>query len=212
MNAAVFGRPIDTVLARLDRVSVTKPGCWKARCPAHADASPSLSIREMSDGRLLLRDFAGCTSLQIVTALGLHLRDLFLPTQVERIDRSRLTEDPKRAVDFEVQRLRDLEVEEIGYQPPRLTRHVAAARERVGRITGRTFAPIVARWWEVEPGCSDPLWTTFIARVVEERALQCDVTDDEIFAAASSRPTVAFALVDAAAAMLHECARTEAAS
>jgi len=166
----------------------------------------------MADGRVLLRDFAGCTSLQIVTALGLHLRDLFLPTQVERIDRSRLTEDPKRAVDFEVQRLRDLEAVELGYHPPRLTRHVAVARERVGRITGRAFAPIVARWWEVEPGCSDPLWTTLIARVVKERALQCDVTDDEIFAAASSRPTVAFALVDAAAAMLHECARTEAAS
>jgi len=212
VNATVFGRPIDTLLSRLDRVSVTKPGCWKARCPAHADASPSLSIREMADGRVLLRDFAGCTSLEIVSALGLHLRDLFVPTQVARIERSRFTEDPKRAVDFEVQRLRDMECVELGYHPPRLTRHVAAARERVGRLTGRSFAPIFARWWEVEPGCSDPLWTTFIARVVEERALQCDVTVDEIFAAASSRPTVAFALVDAAAAMLHECARTEAAS
>jgi putative DNA primase/helicase len=33
---------------------------WVARCPAHADRTPSLSIREAEDGRLLLHCFAGC--------------------------------------------------------------------------------------------------------------------------------------------------------
>ena len=212
MNATVNSRPIDVVLARLDRVCVTKPACWKSRCPAHADASPSLSIREMPDGRVLLRDFAGCSAAAIVSAIGLQLRDLFVPTSVERSSKSCLTVDPKRAVDFEVQRLRDVEAEGLGYQPPRLTRHVAAARDRVGRITGHSFAPITARFWEVEPHCSDPLWTTLVAQVVKERAIRCEVSADEILAAASSRPILAAALVDAAAAMLHQCARAEAAS
>jgi hypothetical protein len=36
------------------------PGKWLAHCPAHSDSSPSLSIREGMDGRVLLHCFAGC--------------------------------------------------------------------------------------------------------------------------------------------------------
>jgi len=36
------------------------PGRWVASCPAHEELSPSLSIRELEDGRVLLHDFAGC--------------------------------------------------------------------------------------------------------------------------------------------------------
>jgi hypothetical protein len=50
---------------------------WLARCPAHADRLPSLSITEGRDGRTLLRCFAGCTTEAIVGALGLKLGDLF---------------------------------------------------------------------------------------------------------------------------------------
>jgi CHC2 zinc finger len=42
---------------------------WMARCPAHRDRSPSLSIRE-SDGRLLIHCFAGCTQEDVIVALG----------------------------------------------------------------------------------------------------------------------------------------------
>lgn len=35
-------------------------GYGTARCPAHEDRSPSLSLRDGADGRLLLRCFAGC--------------------------------------------------------------------------------------------------------------------------------------------------------
>jgi hypothetical protein len=34
---------------------------WVARCPAHHDRTPSLSIRETDGGRLLLKCFAGCS-------------------------------------------------------------------------------------------------------------------------------------------------------
>jgi hypothetical protein len=50
---------------------------WAAKCPAHSDRSPSLSIREGDDGRILLRCFAGCTIDSILSTLGLGRRDLF---------------------------------------------------------------------------------------------------------------------------------------
>lgn len=53
------------------------PGQWLALCPAHEDRSPSLSIRELDDGRLLLHCFAGCPVESVVAAFGLELADLF---------------------------------------------------------------------------------------------------------------------------------------
>src|SRR3989344_6696505 len=65
------------LLDRLDRVKQTGPGRWIASCPAHGDKSPSLSIRETEDGRILLHDFAGCDTASVLSALGLSLSDLF---------------------------------------------------------------------------------------------------------------------------------------
>jgi hypothetical protein len=41
---------------------------WMARCPAHQDATPSLSIHD-SDGRILIHCFAGCTQHDVSAAL-----------------------------------------------------------------------------------------------------------------------------------------------
>jgi hypothetical protein len=65
------------ILDRLERVKQTAPGRWLARCPAHEDKSPSLSIRQLDDGRILLHDFAGCEVGDVLAALGLQLQDLF---------------------------------------------------------------------------------------------------------------------------------------
>jgi putative DNA primase/helicase len=62
-------------LKRLDRVTVSGKG-WKARCPAHDDTTPSLSIAEGDDGRILVWCFAGCAAKEITSALGLRLADL----------------------------------------------------------------------------------------------------------------------------------------
>jgi hypothetical protein len=51
-------------------------GGWTARCPAHSDENPSLSISE-KDGRILLHCYAGCETREILAALGLTERDLF---------------------------------------------------------------------------------------------------------------------------------------
>jgi hypothetical protein len=50
-----------------------------ARCPAHEDRSPSLSIRETTDGTVLVRCFAGCGAADVVEAVGLTFSDLFPP-------------------------------------------------------------------------------------------------------------------------------------
>ena len=68
--------PIDMVLARLD--GVTRAGkSYKALCPAHGDKTPSLSVKECDDGRVLLHCFAGCGIGEIVAAMGLRMADLF---------------------------------------------------------------------------------------------------------------------------------------
>lgn len=48
-----------------------------ARCPAHEDRNPSLSLKEGRDGRALLYCFAGCQLVDVVAALGLSMSDLF---------------------------------------------------------------------------------------------------------------------------------------
>lgn len=70
------------LLDRLDRVKQTGAGRWIACCPAHDDKSPSLSIRETEDGRILLHDFAGCDTASVLAALGWSLSDLF-PDKLE---------------------------------------------------------------------------------------------------------------------------------
>ncbi len=69
-------KPVETALARLEGVQDSN-GSWKALCPAHEDREPSLSVSEGDDGRVLLRCFAGCENEEIVSALGLEMKDLF---------------------------------------------------------------------------------------------------------------------------------------
>jgi putative DNA primase/helicase len=48
---------------------------WRARCPAHDDRNPSLSIAHGEGGRILLNCHAGCTFEQITRALGMAPSD-----------------------------------------------------------------------------------------------------------------------------------------
>lgn len=73
-------RPLSRVLARLEELGcrpVGTNGTWRARCPAHDDRRPSLSIREGDDGRVLLKCHAGCSTEEVLAALGLGWGDLF---------------------------------------------------------------------------------------------------------------------------------------
>jgi putative DNA primase/helicase len=44
-------------------------GGWMARCPAHDDRYPSLSIREAEDGKILIYCHAGCDQEHVIAAL-----------------------------------------------------------------------------------------------------------------------------------------------
>ena len=68
---------LEKVLERLHKVKQVGAGKWKACCPAHDDKDPSLSIKEGSDGRVLLHCWAGCETRDVTAAIGLELRDLF---------------------------------------------------------------------------------------------------------------------------------------
>jgi hypothetical protein len=71
------GRPIDIVLSRLGGTK-SHNDYFMARCPAHEDNEPSLSIKEGDDGRVLLKCFAGCAFEDIINEIGLVAKDLFV--------------------------------------------------------------------------------------------------------------------------------------
>jgi hypothetical protein len=70
---------VDRILAGLEKVKRSGSGKWIARCPAHDDGTPSLSIRETDDGRVLLHCFGGCPNDAVIGALGLRWEDLVEP-------------------------------------------------------------------------------------------------------------------------------------
>lgn len=53
---------------------------FTARCPAHNDKSPSLSITGSNDGKILLHCFAGCPVEEICNFLGIEIKNLFPKT------------------------------------------------------------------------------------------------------------------------------------
>ena len=68
---------IDDLLSKLERVRQTGPQNWIASCPTREDRRPSLTIRLMDDGRILLHDFGGASTEEILGTLGLDWSALF---------------------------------------------------------------------------------------------------------------------------------------
>lgn len=71
------------LIERLARVRATGPGTWIACCPAHEDKSPSMTIRECEDGRVLVHCFAGCSVEGILGAVALEFDVLFPEKPIE---------------------------------------------------------------------------------------------------------------------------------
>jgi hypothetical protein len=67
------------LLSRLDRVKRTGVSRWVALCPAHLDKTPSLSICEKDDGRVLVHCFADCPVQDVLDAAGVDMAELFPP-------------------------------------------------------------------------------------------------------------------------------------
>jgi len=71
------GSAVQRILDRVAGCRTTGDNKWIARCPAHEDRSPSLSVRELADGRVLINCFAGCGAADVLDAIGLRMADLF---------------------------------------------------------------------------------------------------------------------------------------
>lgn len=71
----------ELLISKLDKVKQTGPGRWVACCPAREDKHPSMTIRELDDGRILIHDFGGSTVNEILDAIGMDISDLFPPRQ-----------------------------------------------------------------------------------------------------------------------------------
>ena len=68
---------VATLLSRLELVRRRSGDQWSARCPAHEDKTPSLSVRETAEGLTLIHCFAGCSVDEILSAVGLDAGSLF---------------------------------------------------------------------------------------------------------------------------------------
>lgn len=95
---------VDNLLSHLDKVKRTGKGNWTACCPAHDDRGPSLTIRELDDGRVLLHCFAGCSVHEVLNAIGLDIASLFPAREIQHGKPERRpfpAADVLRAIGFE---------------------------------------------------------------------------------------------------------------
>src|SRR5512142_966715 len=65
----------DILAAKLSGLRPSGDG-WSARCPAHDDRTPSLSVSVDDDGRVLMCCHAGCDTDAVLDAVGLTWADL----------------------------------------------------------------------------------------------------------------------------------------
>lgn len=70
-------KPINIVLEKIPGPKRKNGKNTICHCPAHEDRKASLSVSEASDGKVLLYCFSGCTTTDIVSSIGLKMRDLF---------------------------------------------------------------------------------------------------------------------------------------
>ncbi|MDP1906617.1 MAG: DNA primase [Pseudomonadota bacterium] len=70
---------IETLLSKLDKVRRTGPDRWIASSPTRPDKHPSMTIRALPDGRILLYDHGGDGVHEILAAIGMDMADLFPP-------------------------------------------------------------------------------------------------------------------------------------
>ncbi|SET27912.1 CHC2 zinc finger [Nitrosomonas marina] len=69
-------RGLDYLLSQLRKVKSCGQDRFIACCPAHHDKNPSLAIRT-NGGVILLKCFAGCSTFEIVSSIGMVLAELF---------------------------------------------------------------------------------------------------------------------------------------
>lgn len=76
--------PIDKVLSLLSGVQQLKANTsWKAKCPAHNDDTPSLTVSRGQIQPVVFHCFAGCNSFEILEKLGLTYADIMAGSSIK---------------------------------------------------------------------------------------------------------------------------------
>jgi hypothetical protein len=120
---------IDNLLNRLNKVKQTSSDSFKAVCPSHEDKSPSLSIRALPDGRILMHCFAGCEVHSVLAAIGLEMSDLF-PGRIgdfKRQSRPFPAADVLKTIGFEVM--------VVAYTGKKLIKEGRLSQDELDRLT-----------------------------------------------------------------------------
>lgn len=93
--------PLDRIIERIKgsglKVKQNGKG-YMCCCPAHSEKTPSLSVKQADNGKVLVHCFAGCSAKDVMAAIGLELRDLFADslTPEERLRYEREKLDDRR--------------------------------------------------------------------------------------------------------------------
>lgn len=105
-----LSQAVQKVLSGLTGVKRAGDNQWRAKCPAHDDNDPSLSVKQCDNGDVLLHCHAGCSPERICDELGLKPSDLFAPKGLRCSEKVVHTVYPYRDEDgkllFEVVRYR----------------------------------------------------------------------------------------------------------
>lgn len=160
--------PLELLLSRLQ--GVKKHGeRHVARCPAHEDKSPSLSLSRGQDGRVLVHCHAGCETRDVLAAVGLELKDLF-PENLSREQRQQYRRE-KLEKERHFERLvieagngtlakgTELSDEDVA--------RMALAQERIERLDRQLAEPAGAEPPRVEP--ERPCWGVYPGWVRNEK-------------------------------------------
>jgi hypothetical protein len=95
----------ELLISRLHKVRSNGQGRWMACCPAHEDKNPSLSVKQESDGRVLIQCFAGCDTRDVLIAVDLDWEDVMPPEPIYQkakpIASRLLPSDALRVIQFE---------------------------------------------------------------------------------------------------------------
>jgi hypothetical protein len=96
---------LQPILSRLQKIKRSGDNKYMACCPAHADKTASLTIREESDGRILINCFAGCDTYSILSSIGLDWEDVFpektVAHNVKKIDQIIYSTDALKIIKHE---------------------------------------------------------------------------------------------------------------
>ena len=152
---------LDAVRERLEGVTGSGPS-FTARCPAHDDRDPSLSVADKGD-RIVIHCHAGCETRDVLEAMGLSWSDVFSESANRERFRPTLRVSQRRqlaksyAVDFTlVQMHEDGESFEIPSDAEALKRAERRLKSLAERYGMDEFQEIAKSWEDADCYCSGP--------------------------------------------------------